>query len=195
MYNGDIALPRLPCREPSNIGNHLRNLLKERDTSLELGLEPISLSMGPWPAEDKCGYQVAIEILRASQRPGRNAKDYSQFELIRKLRSSYLTAYEASPARCLDNLTLKADRGHSYSVLNSKTQSKLFGMFSEKRIERLFKQDVGILFEMLTEMLNDYKKELRDTDVDKVRRRFVVMHAGRRRSIYVRSFRACQEER
>ena len=135
-YAGDARLVGYICRvnldmmwsrEPTTVRNHLRNLEKGRDMSLELGLEPINLSMGPWPADDTCSFQVAIEILRASQRPGRNAKDYSHFESIRKLWSSYLTVYEASPARCLDNLTLKADRGQSYSVLNSKTQSKLFG--------------------------------------------------------------------
>lgn len=58
-------------------------------------------------------------------------------------------------------MTLKADRGQSYSVLNSKTQSKLF---------RMLKQDVGISFEMLMEMLNDYEKELRDPDVAEARK-------------------------
>jgi len=43
---------------------------------------------------------------------------------------------------------------------------------------RLVKQDVGISFEMLTEVLDDYKKEFWNPEVDKARKRFVVMCAG-----------------
>jgi hypothetical protein len=34
----------------------------------------------------------------------------------------------------------------------------------------MLKQDVGISFEMLMEMLNDYEKELRDPDVAEARK-------------------------
>jgi len=74
-YIRRVNLDMMWSREPSTVGNHLKNLVKGRDMSLELGLEPISLSMEPWPAGDTCGFQVAIEIIRASQRPGQNAKD------------------------------------------------------------------------------------------------------------------------
>jgi len=174
-YIRRVNLDMMWSREPTTVQNHLRNLEKGRDVSLELGFEPINLSMRSWPADVPCSFQVAIEILRASL-----FSAYSQFESIRKLCLSYLTAYKASPAR-LDNLTLKADRGQSYSVLNSKTQSKLFGMFihgCEKRMARLVKQDVGILFEMLMEVLDDYEKELRNPEVEKARKRLVVMCAG-----------------
>lgn len=52
---------------------------------------------------------------------------------------------------------------------------------------------------MLTEMLNDYEKELLDTDVDKARTSNICDSFGRcspgRRNIYVRGFRVCEEER
>ena len=77
-----------------------KNLYKGRKISAEFGLPPVDLPVGPWPVADTCGFQIAIEILRASQNPGRNAASYTQFDSVRKLRSAYLTAYESGPKRC-----------------------------------------------------------------------------------------------
>ena len=68
-----------------------------------MGLEPVRIPLGPWPLEDSCGFQIALEILRASQKPGRYVADYTQFESIRKIRSAYINAFDSSPQRVLNN--------------------------------------------------------------------------------------------
>ena len=143
-------------REPSTVANTMRALSKAKTLSDELGLPPVQLTVGPWPVVDTCGFQIAIEILKSSQRPGRNDSTYTQFDSIRKLRSAYLTIYDSSPARCLENGCLKNDRGQISYFIDSPTQSKLFTMFMhgcEKRMGRMVKQDMGLSFDMLVSLL------------------------------------------
>ena len=121
--------------------------------SKELGLPPVQIKVGPWPVVDNCGFQVAIEKLRSSQLPGKNAATYTQFDSIRKLRGAYLTAYEASPARCFDNKCFNSDKGQFFSIIKSETQSKLFTMFmhgcEKQRMGRLVNQNLGPSLDML----------------------------------------------
>ena len=51
--------------------------------SIELGLVPQVLKLGPWPLGDDQGFQTAIEILRASQKKGKNDTNYVQFDTVR----------------------------------------------------------------------------------------------------------------
>jgi hypothetical protein len=176
-----VNLDMFWSKEPSTVANTLRALVKGRKISEELGMDPVNIPVGPWPVADTCGFQIAIEILRSSQLPGRNASTYTQFDSIRKMRSAYLTAYEASPARCLDNGCLKSDKGQILSFVNSCTQSRLFVMFMlgcEKRMGRLVKQDLGISITMLEELLKLYDIELREETTTIARKREIVVYAG-----------------
>jgi len=62
-YIRRVNLDMMWSREPSTVRNQLKKMLKGGDLSLELGLEPISLSMRPLPAGNTCSFQVAIDIL------------------------------------------------------------------------------------------------------------------------------------
>ena len=168
-------------REPGTVGNTLRALEKGKRISEEFGLAPVKLSMGPWPVADTCGFQIAIEILRSSQLPGRNASSYTQFDSIRKIRSAYLVSNESGPVRCLDNGCFRTDKGQTFSVLNSPTQSRLFTMFMhgcEKRMGRLVRQDLGLSLEVLIELLSCYDEELQDAEVEVDRKRMIIVCAG-----------------
>jgi hypothetical protein len=45
---------------------------------------------GPLPEEDRCGYEVAFEMLLHSRRPGSYSDSYTQIDTIRKfLRSAF----------------------------------------------------------------------------------------------------------
>ena len=141
--------------------------------SEDLGLTPVPLLVGPWPLRDTCGFQIAIEILRASQLPGKNVDTYSQFDSIRKIRSAYINATEAAPARCLDNRTLKTERGQFLSFMDGQTQSKLFMCFMrgcERRMGRFVKQDLGLALPVLMELLSRYEQEIRDVSVSPERK-------------------------
>jgi hypothetical protein len=180
-YIRRVNLDVMWSREPSTVGNTFRLLKKAKETSEEVGLPPVQIVVGPWPVGDNCGFQIAIEILRNSQKPGKNDSAYTQFDSIRKLRSAYLSVHESSPMRCLDNGCFKSDKGQILNYINCETQSKLFTMFMqgcERRMGRLVKQNLGLSMEMLQAVLTLYDKELKMTDTSLERKRSIVISAG-----------------
>jgi hypothetical protein len=62
-------------------------------TSLEMSklvrLEGPYLVDGSLPDFDHCGYEVAIDTILYSRRPGRHSNEYTQFDTVRKLRTAY----------------------------------------------------------------------------------------------------------
>ena len=57
--------------------------------SKESGLEGPFESKGIIPEFDHCVYEVAIEMLIYSTKPGRHSKEHIQFETILQLRTCY----------------------------------------------------------------------------------------------------------
>ena len=169
------------CREPSTVKSTLATLVKGKRMSQELGLPQIRIPVGSWPVGDTCGFQVALEMLKASQRPGKHVSTYTQFDSIRKIRTGYLNAYEAGPARCLNNSVFKSNKGQMFSMIGGATQSKLFSMFllgCEKRMGRVVKQDLGISVEMLKGILGIYEVELLESEVTPERKRMIIISGG-----------------
>jgi hypothetical protein len=62
-------------------------------TSLEMsslvGLDGPYVVDGPLPDFDHCGYEVAVDTVLYSRRPGQHSKEYTQFDTIQKLRTAY----------------------------------------------------------------------------------------------------------
>ena len=59
------------------------------DLSKAVGLDGPYDVDGPLPSFDHCGYEVAIDTVLYSRRPGRHSNEYTQFDTIRKLRTAY----------------------------------------------------------------------------------------------------------
>ena len=97
--------------------------------SQALDLVPLTVPRGPWPIGDPVGFQVAIETLRASQEKGRNVAGYVQFDTIRKIRASYTSVYESSPAAVLEPITFRGQHGTSVHFSKSPLDSILFRKF------------------------------------------------------------------
>ena len=177
-YIRRVNLDMFWSKEGSTVGATYRALKKARGLSEQLGLTPVRIVVGPWPLGDTVGFQIALEILRASKLPGRNDTMYTQFDSIRKIRSAYMNVLECDPSRGLDNKTLKTDKGQMLTQLNSCTQSKLFCMFMkgcEKRMGRFVKQDLGLSFEVLMEILRRFNMELALDTVNYERKRLLVV--------------------
>ena len=56
--------------------------------SLTLGFEPPYDPPGPLPSYDHCGYKVAILMVAKSLQPGRHSESYTQWDTIRKFKST-----------------------------------------------------------------------------------------------------------
>lgn len=177
-YIRRVNLDIMWSRERSTVGNTLSAVKKARDLSVELGLKPQNLLLGPWPVGDDQGFQTAIEMLRGSQREGKNAKEYVQFDTIRKIRTGYSTVYENSAAGGALNSCFRGDQGKTFALTDAKTDTRLFRKFMqglEKRMGRLVKQNSGIAVEVLLEILENYELELADRETSNARKRDVII--------------------
>jgi hypothetical protein len=73
---------------------------------------------GPFPFEDVCEYEVAIQMLLASKKPGKNAATYMQFDMIRTYKSTFFNTWQVGQvAKGL--LLASADEGGKFSRLGS----------------------------------------------------------------------------
>ena len=164
-----VNLDVMWSREESTVRNTLGNVKKGRLLSEELGLPSVNLQMGPWPVGDALGFQVAIELLCASQRKGRNRADYTQFDSIRKLRAAYSNAFQVSPEGLKRSLWMKWDNGRIFGLTSSPTDSVLFRMFAlgcEKRMGRIVIQEMAFSIEVVLNLLEGFEEELASEEVD-----------------------------
>ena len=88
--------------------------------SAEVGLRGVFEHTGVFPNYDHCVYEVAINMLLYSRRPGRNDQSHTQFETIRKLRTVYGNFIRASPSRNLHNLCMVDPKGNYTRIVDDK---------------------------------------------------------------------------
>jgi hypothetical protein len=86
---------------------------------------------GPLPEEDHCGYEVAIEMVLQSRRPGRYSPDYTQFDTIRKLRSAFSNHCRAAAKANRVSLALGDQKGHYQRLGSDPCSSFWFYRFIE----------------------------------------------------------------
>ena len=135
--------------------NTLTQVKKGRSLSSKLGLDPVLLEVGPWLDMDWMGFQIAIELLQASQKQGCNDNTYVQFDSIRKIRSSYASVFQTSPMGLQNNLLMKGPHGQSFGLASSVKNLIGFRMFMigcEKSMGRLVIQKLGFTVEVVLEM-------------------------------------------
>ena len=165
-------------REPTTVRANLTQINKLKSLPSTIGMEGLNLPRGPWPVGDYVGFGLAIVMLRASQDKGRHNSDYVQFDTIRKIRSAWSNAHESSAVGEENLLALKGDKGKTYRLSTSASESRLFYRFItglESRMGRLVKSNVGIDTNILLEILNIYNRDLADKQVTWVRKRWIIM--------------------
>ena len=177
-YIRRVNLDLMWSRERGTVANTLAAVNKGRTMSIELGLVPQSIKLGPWPVGDGQGFQTAIEMLRASQRRGKNDANYVQFDTVRKIRTAYATVYESSAAAGSHTATFKGNHGTTLAWNKGSTDTRLFRKFMvglEKRMGRLVIQNAGISVELLLGILEVLEEEYLRSDVTLPRRRELII--------------------
>ncbi len=180
-YIRRVNLDIMWCREGNTLDGLLTNLRKGKRMSEALNLSPVSLPLGPWPIEDTQGFQIALEIIRASQETGRNDVEYQQYDTIRKIRSTYSAIFESGPRMAKVGLTFKGDKGRMVHFTDSPLNCLLFRQFMtglEKRMGRLVCQDLALDVRALIFMLQRMESEIRSADTTWERKRFLSMCGG-----------------
>ena len=101
----------------STVDGNTRKLKLGIKFSNQLGLYGPYLQEGSLPPNDYCGYEVAIQMLMNSIRPGVNNPKYTQFDTIRKLRTGYSNFIRASNSANQASLTIN-DQGGNYQRIS-----------------------------------------------------------------------------
>ena len=157
-----VNLDLMWSREQGTVANTLAAVNKGRTMSIKLGMVPQLMNLGPWPLGDGQGFQTAIEMLRASQKRGKNDSSHVQFDTVRKVRTTYATIYESSAVAGCHTSTFKGAHCNTFAVNQGSTDTRLFRKIMvglEKRMGRLVIQNAGISVEMLLAMLEDVEME------------------------------------
>ena len=92
-----INLDAFWSRSASTVSGNKDRVAAALRISKSLGLEGPYFNDGPMPDYDYCGYELALQMVEASRKPGRYSKDYTQFDTIRKYRSLYASFNRVSP--------------------------------------------------------------------------------------------------
>ena len=177
-YIRRVNLDLMWSRERGTVANTLAAVNRGRTMSIELGLVPQPVKLGPWPLGDGQGFQTAMEMLRASQKKGKNNANYVQFDTVRKIRTAYATLYESSAAAGRHTSTFKGAHGNTFAVNQGSTDTRLFRKFMvglEKRMGRLVIQNVGISVELLLAMLDNMELEYGQEEVGSDRKRELII--------------------
>lgn len=170
-----VNLDAMWAREKGTVAQTYYSVTKMIRLDRELGLTPKLPSRGPWPLSDPIGFQVALQIIKASTERGRNDAEYQQYDSIRKLRSGFANTYESGLVGTSEAQVLVGDKGRSYRVTASPTNSAFFARFMrglEKRMGKVVKTDLGLAVEVCKAALNELERDLVE---DELRRREIVM--------------------
>ncbi len=118
----------------------------------EVGITPAALpALWPYCQEDAFGMNVVGAMLMKLTKPGKHQESYTQFETMRKLRSSFSNLYHASVTSATSTITLGRDTAKSY-LTTCPTQSMWFKLFTKgclKRMGQKVNQDLAISIHLM----------------------------------------------
>jgi hypothetical protein len=106
-----ITLDAFWSREPLTVLGNQDKIRQGLVLSKLVGLEGPFVHFGSMPPTNIFGYEVAIQIVLASRRPGKYSCEYTQWDSIRKFRTAYANHVRASPQANRNSLILGKTRG------------------------------------------------------------------------------------
>ena len=152
-------------RTPGTISGSLVGIRKILKTAELLNMPSPLEDLGPWPVEDIHGLRLAIAILQASQEGGKNSKEYTQYDSIRKISSAFGNHYEASKSAAINTWVLRSDKTKSHFT-DSPARSEFFNRFMKGLKHRMGKDvrgdipiDYRILHKVLIQLMPEIYKE------------------------------------
>jgi hypothetical protein len=131
-----------------------------------VGLQGPYEMVGAFPTTDHCGYEVAILMLLASQRPGKYSSGHSQWDTIRKYRTCYSNQVKTTPQANTHVLAFGDDRGQSQRASQDKCFSLWFTRFfagCKRRMGQDWRPNKGLSSELIQELLKKVEQKVEVT--------------------------------
>ena len=127
-----------------------------------LGLKGPFEEEGRYSLRDQCGYEVAATTLLRSRRPGRHATLYTQFQTIRKQRTTYGNQIRAASQSNTSPLVLLDEKGGYRRVVQDKCGLLWYNRFMaglSNRMGQVWKPNKALTLEQMVELtqITDHK--------------------------------------
>jgi hypothetical protein len=108
------------------------------------------------PPYDHCGYEVAVQMLLASKRPGRHSNEYSQYDTIRKVRTSYSNFARSSAQENSTVTGFGNDKGQAQRLVADPVSSYWFSRFfagCKRRMGQDWRPNVALSTDLILAIL------------------------------------------
>jgi hypothetical protein len=145
-----------------------------------VGLAGPYLHEGPLPGFDHCGYEVAVQMLLYSKRPGKYSKSHLQFDTIRKLRSAYSNQIRASPQSNLEATSLGDAKGNYQRFSKDPCGSFWFFRFMpgmKSRMGQDWRPNKGLSIGLYLRVLEEAELRIVGAPSPRDQNRWIVFHS------------------
>ena len=179
----------------ATVSNTWSNVKKSVGLSREMGISPTFPQMGPWPVGDEVGFSVALQMVKASLRPGKHSSDYQQFDTIRSIRTAFSNVFEASAGAQKEREVFRGEKGVVLHPSKCPTQSLLFEKFSKGLLSRMgrdVRSNSGLSHLVLVKIIENLERELQSSDAGDDRKHFLVVCGFYFVVCFVASLRGCE---
>ncbi len=124
-----ISLDAFWSRASSTVKSNKDRIKSGLSLSNQLGLEGPYQFEGNTSGLDTTGYEIALQIVLASRKPGRHSTEYTQWDTIRKIRSAYAVFAKTTPQGSTHIAALADDKGRIERFVQDGTASYWFSRF------------------------------------------------------------------
>jgi len=150
-------------RERSTVSANLSRVKRMINISATVGLDGPFPIHPPFPLHDHCGYQVAINMLLFSRRPGVHDPSYTQYDTIRGYRASYSNFTRAASINNRETRSLGDFNGNYQRLVLDECGSLFFKRFTEglrNRMGQLWKPNLAMSIPLLKYLIFSLENKL-----------------------------------
>jgi hypothetical protein len=121
-----VILDAFWSRARSTVSANANRFREMIEMSKTLGFEPPYDPPGPLPSFDHCGYKVAILMVSKSLRPGRHSGSYTQWDTIRKIKSTHSNQSRGGRTANSKSMTMTDSKGSGYDRISTEVCGSLW---------------------------------------------------------------------
>jgi hypothetical protein len=148
--------------------------------SKAVGLEGPYDVDGPLPDFDHCGYEVAVDTVLYSRRPGRHTNEHTQFDTIRKLRTAYSNHCRSTAQANRESWAIGNTKGKYQRLVIDPCGSFWFFQFMEglkRRMGQDWRPNKAITKPLMLRVLTEADNRVEGSASPEERNRWIVFYA------------------